>query len=87
MKTPAASAQPLVTRTSPHPQASAQVEIIEQQKSRIRDLEASVRGLEGRCTDLRDAVAGHDQRTKDAQAEVLKGNQIIEKLMVGGCVS
>ena len=27
--------------------------------------------------------AGHEQRAKDAQAEIVKGNQIIEKLSVG----
>ncbi len=27
--------------------------------------------------------AGHEQRAKDAQAEVVKGNHIIEKLTVG----
>ena len=49
----------------------------------MRELETSVRQLEGRCSDLRDAAAGHDQRAKDTQAEVLKGNHIIEKLTVG----
>ena len=48
----------------------------------MRELETSVRQLEARCNDLRDAASGHDQRAKEAQAEVLKGNHIIEKLMV-----
>jgi hypothetical protein len=48
-------------------QATAQAEVIEQQRSRVRDLEASVRQLDGRCSDLRDVSAGHDQRAKDAQ--------------------
>jgi spindle assembly abnormal protein 6 len=48
----------------------------------VRELETSVRQLEARCADLRDASAGHDQRAKEAQAEVVKGNHIIEKLMV-----
>jgi hypothetical protein len=39
-------------------QASAQLEIIEQQKSRIRDLEMSVRQWEGRYTDQREVSAG-----------------------------
>jgi|LauGreDrversion2_5_1035112.scaffolds.fasta_scaffold235191_1 uncharacterized protein YoxC len=65
-----------------HDQTQAQNEIIEQQRSRVRELETSVRQLEGRCSDLREAAAGHEQRTKDAQAEVVKGNSIIEKLMV-----
>eukprot|EP00798_Chlamydomonas_sp_ICE-L_P020164 gene20164-26900_t len=59
---------------------ASSLEMLEQSRSRIRDLETSVRQLESRCTDLRDAAAGHDIRAKDAQAEVLKGNQIIEKL-------
>ena len=66
----------------PLPQTQAQNEIIEQQRSRVRELETSVRQLEARCADLRDASAGHDQRAKEAQAEVVKGNHIIEKLMV-----
>jgi len=60
--------------------ATAQLEIIEQQKSRTRDLEMTVRQLEGRCADQREVSAGHEQRAKEAQAEVVKGNQIIEKL-------
>lgn len=68
--------------SSYHLQTQAQNEIIEQQRSRVRELETSVRQLEGRCNDLREAAAGHEQRTKDAQAEVVKGNNIIEKLMV-----
>lgn len=36
--------------------------------------------------DCVDPCVGHDQRAKDAQAEVLKGNQIIEKLMVRRCL-
>ncbi|KAL6758042.1 centriole protein [Haematococcus lacustris] len=58
----------------------AQSEVVEQQRSRVRDLEGSVRQLESRCADLRDSAAGHDQRAKDAASEVIKGNQIIEKL-------
>lgn len=66
------------------PQAQAQAGIIEQQQLRLRDLEGSARQWEARCSDLRDVLAGHEQRAKEAAAEVLKGNQIIEKLSVGG---
>lgn len=63
-------------------QAQAQAGIIEQQQLRLRDLEGSARQWEARCSDLRDVLAGHEQRAKEAAAEVLKGNQIIEKLSV-----
>jgi len=36
-----------------------------------------------RWGDQREVSAGHEQRAKEAQAEVVKGNQIIEKLSVG----
>lgn len=36
-----------------------------------------------RCTDLKEALTAAELRLRDGQAEVLKGNQIIEKLMVG----
>jgi hypothetical protein len=66
------------------PQAQAQAGIIEQQQLRLRDLEGSARQWEARCSDLREVLAGHEQRAKEAAAEVLKGNQIIEKLSVSG---
>ncbi|GAX76067.1 hypothetical protein CEUSTIGMA_g3510.t1 [Chlamydomonas eustigma] len=59
----------------------AQQEIIEQQRARLRELETSLRQLEGRCNDMRDTVAGHEQRAKELQAEVLKGNAGVEKLL------
>lgn len=64
------------------PQATAQAEIIEQQKARLRDLEAAAKQWEARCSDLREAAAAHEARAKEAAGEVLKGNQIIEKLTV-----
>ena len=33
-----------------------------------------------RCGELRDAAAGHEQRGKEAAADVVKGNQIVERL-------
>jgi len=41
-----------------------------------------VRQWESRCADLRDLVTGHEARCKEAAAEVMKGNDIIEKLQV-----
>jgi spindle assembly abnormal protein 6 len=64
-------------------QTAALVELLEQHKSRIRDLETAVRQLEGRCADQREVAAGHEQRAREAQAEVIKGNQVIDKLSVG----
>ena len=66
------------------PQSQSQAEVVEQQKGRLRDLEAAMRQLDSRCTDLRDVAVAADARGKEAQAEVLKGNQIIEKLTVSG---
>lgn len=61
---------------------TSQADVIEQARSRLRDLEAAARQWEARCSDLRDSAAAADVRAKDAQAEVLKGNAIIEKLSV-----
>lgn len=41
-----------------------------------------MRQWESRCADLRDLVSGHEARCKEAAAEVMKGNDIIEKLQV-----
>jgi spindle assembly abnormal protein 6 len=60
----------------------AQVEIIEQQRSRVRELEAAARQAEGRCEDLKEASTGHELRAREAQQELLKANQVIEKIMV-----
>lgn len=56
--------------------------MIEQQRARVRDLESSAKQWESRCADLKEAASSHEQRAKEASAEVLKGNQIIEKLTV-----
>lgn len=61
---------------------ASQADVIEQARSRLKDLEAAQRQLESRCADLRDASAAADTRAKDTQTEVLKGNAIIEKLSV-----
>lgn len=58
---------------------------MEQQQARLSDLEAAARQWESRCDDLRELVAGHEARVKEAAAEVLKGNDAIERLQVCGC--
>jgi hypothetical protein len=63
-------------------QASSQQQVIQQQQARLADLEASARQWEARCSDLRDMAAGHEARAREAASEVLKGNQIIERLQV-----
>ena len=68
----------------PPRQVLSQAEMLEQHKSRARDLETSARQLDSRCNDLKEAASSSELRAKDAQAEVLKGNQVIEKLMVRG---
>jgi hypothetical protein len=69
-------------------QSTSQGALVEQQQARLSDLEASVRQWESRCADLRDLVSGHEARCKEAAAEVLKGNDIIDKLQVRpvGCL-
>jgi predicted nucleic acid-binding Zn-ribbon protein len=63
-------------------QSSSQGQLLAQQQARLSDLEGSVRQWEERCADLRDLVAGHEGRCKEAAAEVMKGNEVIEKLQV-----
>ena len=63
-------------------QVVAQKEVMAEQSERVRDLEAGTRQLEERCAELKDAAAGHEERARAASSEVLKGNRIIEKLMV-----
>lgn len=64
-------------------QGQAQKDHIAAQNQRCRDLEASARQLEERCSELKESAAGHELRAKEAVAEVLKGNRIIEKVTVG----
>lgn len=64
-------------------QSISQGALVEQQQARLSDLEGSVRQWESRCADLRDLVSGHEARCKEAAAEVLKGNDVIDKLQVG----
>jgi hypothetical protein len=68
-------------------QSTSQGALVEQQQARLSDLESSVRQWESRCADLRDLVTGHEARCKEAAAEVMKGNDIIEKLQVRCCSS
>lgn len=63
-------------------QSTSQGALVEQQQARLSDLEGSVRQWESRCADLRDLVSGHEARCKEAAAEVLKGNDVIDKLQV-----
>ena len=65
-----------------HLQLQAQKDHIAEQNQRCRDLEASTRQLEERCSELKESAAGHELRAKEAAAEVLKGNRIIEKVSV-----
>jgi hypothetical protein len=67
-------------------QSSSQSQLLAQQQARLSDLEGSVRQWEERCADLRDLVAGHEGRCKEATAEVMKGNEVIEKLQVSRSV-
>jgi len=60
----------------------AQKDHIAEQHQRCKDLEASSRQLEERCSELKESAAGHELRAKEAAAEVLKGNRIIEKVSV-----
>ena len=64
-------------------QLQAQKDHIAEQNQRCRDLEASTRQLEERCSELKESSAGHELRAKDAAAEILNGNRIIEKVSVG----
>lgn len=63
-------------------QVQAQRDHIAEQSQRCKDLEASTRQLEERCSELKESAAGHELRAKEAAAEVLKGNRIIEKVSV-----
>jgi len=71
-------------------QVLAQKDHIAEQNQRCKDLEASSRQLEERCSELKESAVGHEVRAKEAAAEVLKGNRIIEKVSVSvhiGCRS
>eukprot|EP00879_Flechtneria_rotunda_P013410 GHRR01014000.1.p1 GENE.GHRR01014000.1~~GHRR01014000.1.p1 ORF type:complete len:260 (+),score=126.41 GHRR01014000.1:1483-2262(+) len=59
---------------------SSQAQLVAQQQARLSDLEAATKQWESRCADLRELVLGHEARCKDAAAEVMKGNEVIEKL-------
>ncbi|KAL3138442.1 hypothetical protein ABBQ32_006233 [Trebouxia sp. C0010 RCD-2024] len=58
----------------------AQKDHLAEQNQRCKDLEAAARQLKERCTELKESAAGHELRAKEAAAEVLKGNRIIEKV-------
>ena len=46
----------------------------------LQDLEASLKQSEARCSELREACAGHEQRAREAAAEVTKSSHVIERL-------
>lgn len=46
----------------------------------MQDLEQSTRQLDGRCAELREAAAGHEHRSRESAAQVLKCNSVIERL-------
>ncbi|KAI8471988.1 MAG: centriole protein [Monoraphidium minutum] len=60
--------------------SQSQAQVAAQQQARLSDLEGAARQWEERCSELREALGAHEQRLKESAAEVLKGNQIIEKL-------
>ena len=68
-------------------QVQAQKDHLAEQNQRCKDLEASTRQLEERCSELKESAAGHELRAKEAAAEVLKGNRIIEKVSVSTTLS
>ena len=68
-------------------QVQAQKDHQAEQNQRCKDLEASTRQLEERCSELKESAAGHELRAKEAAAEVLKGNRIIEKVSVSTTLS
>ena len=45
-------------------------------------LQTSAKTLEARCDELKDAAAGHEQRAKNAGAELLQSHHIVDKLTV-----
>ncbi|KAF6264226.1 hypothetical protein COO60DRAFT_1267074 [Scenedesmus sp. NREL 46B-D3] len=65
--------------------SSSQGQLLAQQQARLGDLEGSVRQWEERCADLRDLVAGHEGRCKEAAAEVMKGNETDLRLLKEKC--
>jgi chromosome segregation ATPase len=48
--------------------------------STLQDLEGSIRQLECRCTELREAGATHEHRAAEAAAELGRSNHVIERL-------
>lgn len=50
-------------------------------------LQASLRQVEARAEELKAAAQGHEERAREATAEVVKANTIIEKLSVGAAAA
>ena len=46
----------------------------------MQDLEGSVRQLEARCEELREAASGHEHRAKEAAAEAGRSGHVVERL-------
>lgn len=63
-------------------QCQSQGDVAEQQRGRLRDLEAAMRQAEARTADLREAAASAEARAKETAAELHKANAVIEKLTV-----
>lgn len=53
-----------------------------EQAHSAKGMEGTLRQLEERCTDLREAASGHEERARGAAAEAAKAQRAIDKLMV-----
>lgn len=58
----------------------SQSQSIDQHRLRVKDLEAATSQWEERCNDLKHNLLQKEAQAKEAATEVMKGNQIIEKL-------
>ena len=64
------------------PQLVAQKEVAAEQAQHARGLEGTLRQLEERCAELKQASAGHEERGREAAAETAKAARAVEKLTV-----
>ena len=63
-------------------QLVAQKEVAAEQGQHARGLEGTLRQLEERCAELKQASAGHEERGREAAAETAKAARAVEKLTV-----
>lgn len=63
-------------------QLAAQKEVMGEQAHNAKGLEAALHQLEERCTDLKEASSGHEERAREAAAEAAKAARTNEKLAV-----